>query len=263
MKIAVPSTEPNLDGMVENKMGIAAHLLVIETDDMSFEVLDGPPRSSRSGAGVQAVSQVMDMGARVILVGYISPHIASVLAEQGIEIVTQISGSVVKAVTNYMGSQSSNSKHKNDEPKSRKPTSQDQWITAMGMGLRQFQSILPLLIGVVLLLGLFQGFVSKQTLLSLFSGSALDSFWGACLGSVMAGNPVNSYVIGKSLLSIGVGLSGVTALMLTWVNVGLIQLPVESKALGIRFALVRNIAGFVVAVIMSFVVVWFAGRGVV
>ena len=48
-------------------------------------------------------------------------------------------------------------------------------------------------------------------------------------------------------------------MMLTWVSVGLIQLPVESKALGIRFALVRNIAGFVVAVIMSFVVVWFAG----
>ena len=263
MKIAVPSTEPNLDGMVENKMGIAAHLLVIETDDMSFEVLDGPPRSSRSGAGVQAVSQVMDMGAKVILVGYISPHIASILAEQGIEIVTQISGSVVKAVTNYMGSQSPNSKLKNDEPKSGKSASQDQWITAMGMGLRQFQSFLPLLIGVILLLGLFQGFVSKQALLSLFSGSALhDSFWGACLGSVMAGNPVNSYVIGKSLLSIGVGLSGVTALMLTWVNVGLIQLPVESKTLGIRFALVRNIAAFIVAVIMSFIVVWFAGGGV-
>jgi uncharacterized membrane protein YraQ (UPF0718 family) len=128
------------------------------------------------------------------------------------------------------------------------------------MGLRQFKSILPLLVGVILLLGLFQGFVSKQTLLSFFSGSAiLDSFWGACMGSILTGNPINSYVIGKNLLDIGVGLSGVTALLLTWVSVGLIQLPVESKALGLRFTLVRNIAGFTVAIIMSFVVVWCTG----
>ena len=260
MKIAVPSTEPNLDGMVENKLGMAAHVLVIETDDMSFEVLNGSSRSSRPGAGVQTISLVINMGVQVILVGFISPDIANVLAKQGIEIVTQISGSVAKAVTNYMDSKSSDSKLKNDGLPSRESTSKDQWIAAMKKGLRQFQSILPLLVGVILLLGLFQGFVSKQTLLSFFSGSAvLDSFWGACMGSVLTGNPVNSYVIGKNLLNIGVGLSGVTAMMLTWVSIGLIQLPVESKALGIRFALVRNITGFIVAIIMSFVVVWFAG----
>jgi predicted Fe-Mo cluster-binding NifX family protein len=263
MKIGIPSSEPNLEGMVENKLGIAAHLLVVETDDMSFEVLKGPPHSSRPGAGVQAISLVVDMGARVILVGYISPYIADIWAKQGIEVVNQVSGSVLKAVTNYMDSISVNDRLENDKPQSGKFISQNQWIAAMGMGFRQFQSFLPMLIGVILLLGLFQGFVSQQRLLSLFSGSALqDSFWGACMGSVLAGNPVNSYVIGKSLLSIGVGLSGVTALMLAWVNVGLIQLPVEAKVLGLRFALVRNIAGFVMAVMMSFVVVWFSGGNV-
>ena len=193
MKIAVPSTEPNLDGMVENKLGIAAYVLVIETDDMSFEVLNGPSSSSRPGAGIQTVSLVIDMGVQVILVGFISPDIAKVLAKQGIDIVTKISGPVAKAVTNYMDSQSSNSKIENDEPQPKESTSKDQWIAAMKKGLRQFQSILPLLVGVILLLGLFQGFVSKQTLLSFFSGSAvLDSFWGACMGSVLTGNPVNS-----------------------------------------------------------------------
>ena len=93
MKIAVPSTEPNLDGMVENKLGIAAHVLVIETDNMSFEVLNGLPRSSLPGAGIQTISLVIDMGVQVILVGFISPDIAKVVAKQGIEIVTQISGS--------------------------------------------------------------------------------------------------------------------------------------------------------------------------
>jgi predicted Fe-Mo cluster-binding NifX family protein len=259
MKIGIPSTEPNLDGMVENKLGIAAHLLVIETDDMSFEVLKGPSHSSGPGAGMQAISQVMDMGAQVIIVGYISPYIAEIWAKQGIEIVDQVSGSVRKVVTSYTDSRSLPPPGK-DEPDPGKSTSKNQWITAMGMGLRQFYSFLPMLIGVILLLGLFQGFVSEQTLVSFFPGTALqDSFWGAFLGSILTGNPVNSYVIGKSLLNIGVGLSGVTALMLAWVNVGLIQLPAEAKALGIRFALIRNIAGFVVAVMMSFVVAWLAG----
>lgn len=263
MKIGIPSTEPNLDGRVENKLGIAAHLIVIETNDMSFEVLKGPSHSSGPGAGVQAVSLVVDMGAEIILVGYISPYIADALAKQGIEVITHVSGSVLKAVMNYIASRASNTRIENKKTRSEKSTSQNQWGAAIGMGFRQLQSFLPMLVGVILLLGLFQGFVSQQTLLSLFSGSALwDSFWGACIGSVLAGNPVNSYVIGKSLLSIGVGLSGVTALMLAWVNVGLIQLPVEAKALGIRFALIRNIAGFVVAVIISFVVVWFAGGSI-
>jgi hypothetical protein len=44
------------------------------------------------------------------------------------------------------------------------------------------------------------------------------------------------------------------ALMLTWVNVGLIQWPAEAKALGYRFALVHNIAGFILAIIISFVI---------
>ncbi len=94
MKIAVPSTEPNLDGMVENKLGMASHVLVIETDDMSFEILKGSSRSSRPGAGVQIISLIVNMDVQVILVGFMSPDIANVLAKQGIETVTQISGSV-------------------------------------------------------------------------------------------------------------------------------------------------------------------------
>ena len=70
----------------------------------------------------------------------------------------------------------------------------------------------------------------------------------------MVGNPVNSYVIGESLLKAGVGLSGVLALMMAWVTVGLVQLPMEAEALGMRFGVVRNLAGFVVAVLFSFVV---------
>ena len=115
--------------------------------------------------------------------------------------------------------------------------------------LRQFMNLLPVLLSVVLLIGLFNAFASKDFLTSIFSNNlASDTLWGACCGSILAGNPVNSYVIGGELLKYGVSLSSVTALMITWVTVGLVQLPAEMAALGRRFALLRNAFSFILSI---------------
>ena len=100
----------------------------------------------------------------------------------------------------------------------------------------------------------------RDLLLSVFSGNAFqDTLWGACIGSLLSGNPINSYVIGETLLKMGVSLFGVTALMLTWVSVGLIQLPVEIATLGARFAVLRNAAAFVIAMIVAVLTAILAG----
>ena len=57
--------------------------------------------------------------------------------------------------------------------------------------------MLPILISIVPLMGLFEAFISKELLLSIFSGNKiLDTIWGACFGSILPGNPINSYIIG-------------------------------------------------------------------
>lgn len=120
--------------------------------------------------------------------------------------------------------------------------------------------ILPVLLGVILLVGLFQTFVSREWLSSVFSGRPLlDALYGGAFGSVLAGNPVNSYVIGKGLLDVSVSLIGVTAFILTWVTVGLVQLPAEIAALGFRFGLVRALAAFVVSIPVACVTAWLVG----
>ncbi|MEA2086129.1 MAG: hypothetical protein U9O84_03715 [Chloroflexota bacterium] len=122
-------------------------------------------------------------------------------------------------------------------------------VGALRRSARQFSSILPVLIGVVLCIGLFNAFVSREVLASVFSGNAvLDTLWGACFGSILAGNAINSYVIGAALLDHGISLFAVTALILTWVTVGLVQLPAEIASLGLRFALLRNALCLVLAV---------------
>ena len=133
-------------------------------------------------------------------------------------------------------------------------------LPAFRKAARQFFSIIPVLIGVILLVGLFRGFVSRNLLLTIFSGNEIqDTLWGACIGSVLSGNPLNSYVVGETLLKMGVSLFGAVALMLTWVNVGLLQLPAEISTLGTRFAISRAITAFLMAIVVSILTVILTG----
>lgn len=255
MKIAIPATAPDLGASVENRLGTAAYLLVIDLEDMSFEAVAGPPPSAGPGAGIEAVSIVMRMGAKAILAGFISPHIALTLEKNGIAVITPVCGSVMEAIVKYRQGALP------QQPDVQIATqASPQLLPAFRKAARQFFSIIPVLIGVILLVGLFRGFVSRDLLLTIFSGNVIqDTLWGACIGSILSGNPVNSYVIGETLLKMGVSLFGAAALMLTWVNVGLLQLPVEIAALGSRFAITRAIAAFLMAIVVSILTVILAG----
>ena len=122
-------------------------------------------------------------------------------------------------------------------------------VRALRNSAKQFANILPIMIGVVLCIGLFNAFVSNESLASIFSGNALlDTLWGACFGSILAGNPINSYVIGRALLNHSISLFAVTAFIVTWVTVGLVQLPAEIASLGLRFALLRNALCLILAI---------------
>jgi len=76
----------------------------------------------------------------------------------------------------------------------------------------------------------------------------LDSLRGAGIGSILAGNPVNSYVISEQLLGDGVSVFAVAAFIISWVTVGIAQLPAEALTLGTRFAVLRNSLSFLLSV---------------
>ena len=261
MIIAVPADASDLDAQVEHKLGTAPYLLVIDTADMSFEAVKSPDPSHGPGAGIQSVSLVLGMGVKTILTGYISPDIARTLRNNGIEIITSVSGIVRDVVRQYKRGEFS---HVGDAGQSsirnNSPASERHWREAFMRAARQFSGMLPVLIGVILLLGLFRVFLPKDFLLTLFSGNMFqDTFLGACAGSLMAGNPINSYVVGETLLDIGLSPFGVTAMMLTWVSVGLIQMPAEISELGAKFTVARNGAAFIIAIPASIFIVWLSG----
>ncbi len=120
---------------------------------------------------------------------------------------------------------------------------------------RMFVSALPILLGMLLLVGMVVSILPRRFSHTLFSGQPFwDALEGALFGSVATGQPVTSYILGKGLLEADVSLTAVTALILSWVTVGTVQLPAESLFLGKRFALWRNAISFVLAVAISLLV---------
>ncbi len=248
MKIAMAANGSELDAEVGHRLGFSSYLLLIDVDTMDFEAI--PLAFDGTGAGIGAVAIAIEKNAKAILAGYIPPHVSSPLLEHDIEVFTSISGKVRDVVEAYKRGDLESYKYGS---KTMKKTT---LLHSLNRTIRQFASILPVLIGVVLLIGLFQTFVSKEILFSLFSGKPFsDTSIGAFLGSIFAGNPINSYVLGNVLLKLGVSLYAVTAVIVTWVTVGIIQLPAEISALGWRFALLRNLAAFILAIPVSFLTV--------
>ena len=126
---------------------------------------------------------------------------------------------------------------------------------AFEKALRSLIGMLPMLLGVIGLVGLFQAFISPQMLRSLFGVSPLvDTFTGTAIGAVSIGQPVISYIIGGELLEQGISLYAVTAFILAWVTLGIIQLPLEASLFGKRFTAVRNVLSFLFAMLIGFAV---------
>lgn len=117
-------------------------------------------------------------------------------------------------------------------------------------------NVFPLILGTILLVSLMVTLIPKSFYLLVFQGNKfLDPFIGSFIGSVSAGTPVISYIIGGELLNYGISLIAVTAFIVAWVTVGVVQLPAESAILGKRFAFIRNILAFIFAIIVAIITI--------
>jgi uncharacterized membrane protein YraQ (UPF0718 family) len=114
----------------------------------------------------------------------------------------------------------------------------------------------PIITTVVLLVGLLRTYVPPGRIQSVFAATpVIDVALGTALGSISTGNAITSYILGGELLAQGVSLLAVTAFIVAWVTVGVVQFPAEASILGRRFALVRNATSAVLAVAVSMVTV--------
>ena len=101
MKVALTAKGTTLDAQVDPRFGRCATFLIVETDDMSFEVVDNSSASAGGGAGIQAAQQVADKDAKVLLTGNCGPNAFRTLEVAGIAVVSGVSGTINEAVEAY------------------------------------------------------------------------------------------------------------------------------------------------------------------
>ena len=122
--------------------------------------------------------------------------------------------------------------------------------------LKSLGAVMPMLIAIIGLIGLFETVITPQMLHSLFSGSTLrDTLIGTLAGGVSVGQPFLSYIIGGELLQEGVSLYAVTAFILSFVTLGIVQLPLEFSLFGARFTIIRNLLSLLFALLISWATV--------
>jgi len=101
MKIAVSSSGKDLDSLIDPRFGRCAYFLMVETDDMSFEVFDNQSIASGGGAGVQSAQFISSKGAEAVITGNCGPNAVKTLAAAGIEVFLENTGIVKKVLQKF------------------------------------------------------------------------------------------------------------------------------------------------------------------
>lgn len=113
---------------------------------------------------------------------------------------------------------------------------------AIKKALMNFVSMTPMLLGVIGLVGIMQTYITPDLLSSLFGYNLIaDIGTGTAMGAISAGNPAVSYIIAEELLKQGITLYAMSAFILAWVTLGIVQLPAEVSIFGLRFTVYKNI----------------------
>jgi uncharacterized membrane protein YraQ (UPF0718 family) len=132
-------------------------------------------------------------------------------------------------------------------------------IQAISKAGKALYMALPILVSVIILISISRVIIPQTLYTSVFHNNIFDSLIGSSLGSILAGNPITSYVLGGELLNNGISLMAVTAFIVAWVTVGIVQLPAESLLLGKKFAVYRNLSSFILSIFVAAITVLIVG----
>jgi len=101
MRVCVTANGRGLDAVVEPFFGRSRYFLIVDPETMRFETIENPGASAPSGAGIQAAQAIAAKGIDVLLTGEVGPNASSVLNSVGVNVVTEVSGTVRDVVLRY------------------------------------------------------------------------------------------------------------------------------------------------------------------
>ena len=123
--------------------------------------------------------------------------------------------------------------------------------------LNWFKELIPMLFWIIIIVAMLKQAWVFENLANYINNDFIWVILADIFGSVSVGNTINSYIIADSFWSISDYILVITAFLISWVTVGIIQIPAESYFFGKRFTITRNIISFVFAIFGAYLVKFF------
>jgi predicted Fe-Mo cluster-binding NifX family protein len=101
MKICVSAASNSLDSPIDPRFGRCPYLVIVDSDNMQFEVIQNMASGATGGAGIQAAQTIASKGAEVLITGNVGPNAFQALSAASIKIVTGASGTIREVVEKY------------------------------------------------------------------------------------------------------------------------------------------------------------------
>lgn len=111
----------------------------------------------------------------------------------------------------------------------------------------------PSILTVLGVVGLTLGTLTPETISRLIGSEAgpLATLFAAIIGAITLIPSLVAFPLAGSLLRSGATVMTISAFVTTLVMVGFLTLPMEIKALGKKFAVLRNVLGFIAALLIA------------
>ena len=129
--------------------------------------------------------------------------------------------------------------------------------TAVKKGLSSWENIMPQFFTIVIVIGIVLSLVDTDTISKVIGSNSgfLGVFLSSVVGSITIMPTFVAFSMSNSLLQSGAGYAQVAALVSTLTMVGVMTFTLESKYMGTKVTLLRNILAF----LFSFIVAAFIG----
>lgn len=79
MKVVVTATGKTLDSQLDQRFGRADFFLIVDSDNLEFEVVDNSATATAGGAGITSAQSIVEKGVQAVITGNVGPNALSVL----------------------------------------------------------------------------------------------------------------------------------------------------------------------------------------
>ena len=126
---------------------------------------------------------------------------------------------------------------------------------AIILGLKSFENILPQFLCIIITVGILLSFFTTETISEIIGNNSgfMGIILSAIIGSITMMPTFVAFSLGHTLLLNGAGYAQVASLVSTLVLVGIMTFSLESKYIGRKAALLRNLIGFIFSIIVGII----------